>query len=262
MGGSLELGADRVNAYLGRIGLANPVVPDTDTLRTLHIHHLLAVPFENLDIHRPGHPIVLDTVELYKKIVENRRGGFCYELNGLFAALLISVGFDVDLLSARVRCEDGSFGREFDHLCLRINLNGGDRLSDVGFGEIYRDPLRLEAGLVQEQIFGTYRLLVDGVTWRYQALTAEGDWRTQYLFTLRPRNLPEFEGMCRFHQTSPESPFTKGRLCTRATPDGRTTLRDDRLIVTTDDLRSETPVPDDGTFQRLLRDRFGIALGG
>jgi len=241
MGGSLELGADRVNAYLGRIGLANPVVPDTDTLRTLHIHHLLAVPFENLDIHRPGHPIVLDTVELYKKIVENRRGGFCYELNGLFAALLLSVGFDVDLLSARVR---------------------GDRLSDVGFGEIYRDPLRLEAGLVQEQIFGTYRLLVDGVTWRYQALTAEGDWRTQYLFTLRPRNLPEFEGMCRFHQTSPESPFTKGRLCTRATPDGRTTLRDDRLIVTTDDLRSETPVPDDGTFQRLLRDRFGIALGG
>ena len=89
-----------------------PREPTLETLRALHKAHMLAVPFENLDIHL-GRPIVLDEDRLYRKIVGERRGGFCYELNGLFAALLRELGYEVTLLSARVSCEQGGFGPEF-----------------------------------------------------------------------------------------------------------------------------------------------------
>jgi arylamine N-acetyltransferase len=126
------------DAYLDRIGFDNqrPPVPDAATLRALHRAHLLTVPFENLDIHL-GRPIVLDLAALERKLVGERRGGFCYELNGTFAALLRQLGYEVWLLEARVRTSEGQgFGPPFDHLLLRVRCQDGPEewLADVGFG--------------------------------------------------------------------------------------------------------------------------------
>lgn len=100
-----------VSAYLRRINYHGSLAPAAQTLRELHRAHMLSVPFENLSIHE-RQPIVLNDEALFAKVVEHRRGGFCYELNGLFAALLRAIGFDAVMLSAGVAKADGSgYGR-------------------------------------------------------------------------------------------------------------------------------------------------------
>src|SRR5437899_12603299 len=160
---SVETGVDPsqaaamdVQAYLRRILCQGSLTPDIDLLRSLHRAHLFTVPFENLDIHL-GREIVCDESRILRKIVSERRGGFCYELNGGFAALLRALGFRVTLLSCRVARQDGSYGPEFDHLTLRVDLEE-PWLADVGFGEGFLEPLRLESRLQHEQSGRVYRL--------------------------------------------------------------------------------------------------------
>src|SRR5882724_471677 len=134
-----------VSAYLHRIGYSGPHTPTLGTLRQIHRAHLETVPFENLDISL-GLPIVLDQDAFVHKIVEENRGGFCYELNGALAALLREMGFRVTLLSARAPKKDGSPGPEFDHLTLRVDLDQ-PWLVDVGFGECFLEPSLLRTGI-------------------------------------------------------------------------------------------------------------------
>ena len=122
-------------AYLARIAYTGPTPPTIETLRSIHRAHLQTVPFENLDISL-GRTIVVDEDATVRKIVEQRRGGFCYEMNGAFAALLRALGFRVTLLAARVARPQGGEGPEFDHLTLRVDLEE-PWLADVGFGESF-----------------------------------------------------------------------------------------------------------------------------
>src|SRR5262245_17464015 len=143
-----------VPAYLDRINYRGPLNGDAETLRQLHLAHLRSVPFENLSIHA-GEPIVLNDKALFEKIVKRRGGGFCYELNGLFSALLRSLGFKVDKLSAQVANASG-FSCDFDHMTLLVTLD--ERwLADVGFGESFVEPLRLDERGAQIQDGRTYR---------------------------------------------------------------------------------------------------------
>src|SRR5262245_1877300 len=148
------------DAYLARIGYQGERTPSEAALRELHLAHLYAAPFENLDISR-GVPIQMDPAALFAKIVTRRRGGFCYELNGLFSELLRALGFGVTLLSAGVGHETGGFGPDYDHLTLRVDL-GTPWLVDVGFGESFREPLRLDSEEIQAQAAGSYRIIRDG----------------------------------------------------------------------------------------------------
>lgn len=125
-----------VDAYLSRIGSARPERPGADELATLQQNHLASVPFENLSIHL-GEEIVLEEKALLEKVVTRRRGGFCYELNGAFAALLSALGYEVTMLAARVFTPDG-LGPLFDHLVLRVDL-AQPWLVDVGFGSFCQD---------------------------------------------------------------------------------------------------------------------------
>lgn len=234
------------DAYLARIGYDGPREPTPETLHELHVKHLLSVPFENLDIHWKR-PIVMDVERFLGKIIGERRGGFCYELNGAFAALLRELGFDVKMLSGRVISADGTYGPPFDHMTLLVN---GEWIADVGFGESSLVPLRLDGPAE-----GNYRV-ADG---QYQVLSG-GEWRTDYYFDLQPRELHEFGPMCDFQQYSPESSFTKKKVCTLARPDGRVTLTGDRLIVTTRGVREETPVAA-GEWERVLFETFGVRPG-
>ena len=247
-----------IPAYLARIDYYGPTKPSGEILRAIHRAHLFAVPFENLDISL-GRKITLDEDAIVNKVVALRRGGFCYELNGAFAALLRALGFHVTLLSARVARADGSEGPDFDHLTLRVDLEN-PWLADVGFGESFLEPLRLEAGTEQLDPTGLYRLLPEGERWQMQKSSPDGAWKPQYSFSLQPRRLEEFAGMCRFHQTSPESSFTQKRICTRSTPDGRITLSEMRLIMTSKGEREELSLTSDQEWISTLCEKFGIRL--
>jgi N-hydroxyarylamine O-acetyltransferase len=215
-------------AYLKRIRYSGPTDTNSETLRRIHRAHLLAVPFENLDIPLKR-AIACDESSFVRKIVEQRRGGFCYEMNGAFAALLRALGFKVTLLSARVPRADGSPGPEFDHLTLRVDLDQ-PWLADVGFGDSFIEPLRLKSGVEQEQYGRKYRIIESDAALELQVLEPGGDWKQEYTFTLQPRQLSDFAGMCHYHQTSPESPFTHKKLCSIATEDGRVTVSDMKLM--------------------------------
>src|SRR5262245_39864287 len=248
-----------VNAYLRRIGVSGLVPADPRALARLHRQHLYTVPFESLSIHL-GQPVDLDEAALYDKIVRHRRGGFCYELNGLFAALLRNLGYPVTLLSAGVARLGGKFGPEFDHLLLLVEL---DRrwMVDVGFGENFRSPLDLDTADAQVQGAKAYRVLRKDGYHILQERSGTGRWNDSYRFKLTPRQLGDFEGMCRHHQTSPESHFTRNRLCSLATPSGRKTLSGTRLIHTgRNGKHRERPVADEREYRLLLRQLFGVRL--
>jgi len=242
-----------IAAYLQRIGYGRSVTVTAETLGALQKSHLLTVPFENLDIHL-GKPINLDSVALFTKIVEQRRGGFCYELNGLLAEVLSLLGFEVSLLSAQVARKQGGFGENFDHLVLLVHLEE-DWLVDVGFGESFAEPLNLS----QERAHSGYRLSRDGHYWLVQALKKDY-WQTQFRFTPEPHQFPEFQRMCVYHQTSPDSKFTQRRLCSRATLEGRITLVDRRLILTRWGDRQERRLKTEQEYRRALADYFWIKI--
>src|SRR2546428_10247597 len=128
--------------YMERIGYRGPLRPSVEVLRKLHRRHMLSVPFENLDIHL-GPPIILSENAFYNKIIERRRGGFCYELNGSFASLLKKLGFKVSMLSACVARKGGGFSPDFEHMTLLVQLKG-PWLVDVGFGDSFTEPKRLD----------------------------------------------------------------------------------------------------------------------
>ena len=244
-----------VDAYLARLNVARPSATSTEMLRRLQRAHLRAIPFENLSIMR-GEPIPLDEASLFDKIVTRRRGGFCYELNGLFAALLRALGYRVTLLSARVANDGGDFSPEFDHLALRVDL-ATPWLVDVGFGDAFLEPLPLVAGEVVRQGRKVFRVDAPGPDWILHEGANEATLVPVYRFEMRPRELSEFEARCAYHRTSPESHFHQGALCTRTTPNGRVTLSGYRLIETVDGRRSETAIAD-SEIPGVLARVFGI----
>jgi N-hydroxyarylamine O-acetyltransferase len=249
-----------IDAYLERINYNGPRDVNAETLRALQAAHLMSVPFENLSIHA-GEPIVLEEHALFTKIVDQRRGGFCYECNGLFGGLLRALGFDVAMLAAGVARRDGGFGPIFDHMTLMVTLE--DRwLADVGFGESFVEPLLLDTRSEQRQGTRSFRIIAVEDHLVLMRRNDSEDWEPQYRFTLQPYTFPDYEEMCRFHQTSPDSHFTKSVICSRATKDGRITLSDMRLITTSGPqrLRNEQTLPGREEYDRLLRDEFGIVM--
>lgn len=248
-----------IEAYLKRINYQGSRAPTAETLRRLQVAHLLTVPFENLSIHLKQ-PITLDDDALFTKIVEQRRGGFCYEANGLFAALLRAMGFDVAMLSAGVANAEGRFGPDFDHMALMVTLEQR-WLVDVGFGDSFREPLLLDERGEQVQGRGAYRISPEGDRLVLMQRDAGDEWKAQYRFTLQPYEYADYAEMCRYHQTSPDSHFTRARVCSLATPEGRVTLSEMRFITTsTGDERQERELRSREEYDALLREQFGIVL--
>ena len=247
-----------VSSYLARIGYTGPTIPTANTLRAIHRAHLLTVPFENLDIARAT-KIVCEEDAFLRKIVGHHRGGFCYELNGAFAALLRGLGFKVTLLSARVPREDGTETPEFDHMTLRVDLDQ-PWLADVGFGDCFLEPLRLQTHAEQLQDGQKFRIREEGKSCHVERAQPDGSWKGEYTFSLISRRLEEFAPMCHYHQTSPESPFTRKRICSRATREGRITLADRKLIITRLGNREEKVLESEEEWQAPLQKYFQIVL--
>jgi len=246
-------------AYLKRIGYHGPTRPTARLLRELHRNHLLAIPFENLDIHLHK-PITLSNAAFNRKIIESHRGGFCYELNGCFANLLKNVGYKFSMLSARVATKDGGYSPAFDHMTLLVQLEH-PWLVDVGFGDSFTEPKRLDLLGPQPDHGREYRLTKEkDWTLLSRRIMGEIPWEPQYKFNLKPRKLRDFAPRCRWQQTSPRSHFTQGPLCSRLTPDGRLTLTNTKLTITRGDKKVERSLKHSGEFAMLLREHFGIKL--
>jgi len=246
-----------IDAYAARIGVSlQELSPNADSLRLLQREHLLSVPFENLDIHRKR-PIVLETARFYDKIVVEHRGGFCYELNGLFIELLKAVGFQSRLISARV-FNGTDHGPEFDHAAIIVTIGDDEFLTDVGFGDFTAEPLRFVLEEEQTDDTGTF-VIKQFDTEYFDIAKRDGDgWKSQYIFKDIARDLSEFTKMCDFQQNSPDSHFTKGKVCSVLTNNGRKTLTDHKFVITSYGRREETEVLTASDFDRLLAHEFSI----
>lgn len=248
-----------VAAHLGRLGLVGVPAPTVAWLQRLHLSHLATVPFENLDIHA-GVPIVLETERVVAKVVDARRGGYCYEVNGAFAALLDAIGFDVTLTQCRVHGEDG-LSAPFDHLALLVRLPADDAaapwLVDVGFGDSFVVPHRLGATWVEAT--ASFRTRRQGDEWVLERDRGDG-WEGQYVLDPTPRVLDEFAARSRWHETSPDSSFRRRPIATLATPAGRVTIAGTRLVVTSGDDREEHELPDTQERRAVVTAWFGSAV--
>lgn len=250
------------SAYLARIGYGGQPAPDLATLRALHLAHLRTVPFENLGIHA-NRPVELDEAALVAKIVEDGRGGICYELNAAFAWLLRRLGFDVALLAANVHVNEAELTPDFDHMVLLVHVHGGRWLADVGFGDSFLAPLDLDAEGLQHDgaaHFGVARTDALYTVFRASDAGPAGARQSLFRFETVPRALDGFRARARFHQDSPDSHFRRKIVCTRATDDGRITLRGGEWIVAAGGVRTVEAVDTPAQVHAILHDHFGIDL--
>jgi N-hydroxyarylamine O-acetyltransferase len=243
----------QVSAYLDRIGIERPERPDLDYLRRLQRRHLHTVPFENLSIHL-GEDIPLQTDVLFEKIVTRRRGGYCFEVNGAFAALLRTLGYRVSLLSARVHGGPSGFG-PLSHLTLRVDIDE-PWLVDVGFGRHAELPLRIEDRGEQKDVRGVFRI----ETTDAGDLDVYRDGSVQYRIEQRARELDDFKVAHWYQRTWPESHFAQSPFCTLFTDDGMITLAGRRLITTEGTARREEELGTDEQVLATYRKLFGLDL--
>jgi N-hydroxyarylamine O-acetyltransferase len=244
--------------YLDRLNFKSQFSVSKETLFELQAAHLQTVPFENLDIHY-GNRIKLDIPAIYEKVVLSRRGGFCYELNGLFYHLLRNLGFDAQIISGRVYGKDGSYGEEYDHLAIVANVDGKSYLVDVCFGKFSFRPLEIALDVNLQDDFGVFRFdKAPGGYWRIN-LVENGVLVPQYLFQVTERGFQEFEGMCTFHQTSQESHFTNKKVVSLITPNGRKTLTNTQLKITEGDTERILEF-EEALFPAKLREHFGMEI--
>ncbi|MBC5991876.1 arylamine N-acetyltransferase family protein [Pontibacter cellulosilyticus] len=248
-------------SYLHRIGFNQGLTVTEETLFALHKAHTLNVPFENLDVVGKT-PIVLDQERFYRKIVDNGRGGICYELNGAFKQLLDGIGFESYFISCNVYVPHiGIYGADFGHIALITTIGEEQYLIDVGFGDAFIEPLKLQYGKAQNQ-YGTYYRLSQLPAGEVLLEKSEDDvlYQQMFKFALVPRQLEEFSALCEFHQHAPQAPFNKQALCTRPTIKGRITLTADKLVVREGKEKQETAVPTATAFDEFLAQHFNIRL--
>jgi N-hydroxyarylamine O-acetyltransferase len=245
-----------LDAYLERVGYKDPLAATAETLRGLHLAHVTHIPFENLDILL-GWPILLDLDSLQAKLVRGRRGGYCFEQNTLFAAVLERVGFRVSRLGARVRYS-ASHVLPRTHMLLDVEAEGRRWLCDVGFGaEGPMVPIPLVVGAKSRQFGWTYRLN-DEAGYRVLQRVTGGSWRDFYAFSLEPQYPVDFEMASWFVETHPSSIFRKMLTAQRATPEGRHVIRDRDYTLDRGETKESYQIADEEDLLHMMRERIGL----
>lgn len=250
-----------LRAYFDRIHYAGTALPDRATLAELVLRHTLAIPFENFD-PLLGRPVELAPEKLVAKLVHARRGGYCFEQNGLFWRVLEAIGFRVTPLAARVvwnMAEDAVTPRS--HMLLRVDLDEGPVIVDVGFGgAVLTGVLDLVPDREQPTPHEPFRLLERSGEWRLQIRIA-GEWRTCYRFDLHPQLAIDFEPINWWVSTSPASHFTQGVTCARVLPEGRLAVRSGLFTrYGRDGVAERRAVEDPDQFCALLEEEMGLTL--
>jgi N-hydroxyarylamine O-acetyltransferase len=250
-----------IDAYMERIGYTGGLTPCDDTLRGLHQAHTLSIPFENFDAYFHGN-VNLELPFLFRKIVSRGRGGYCFEMNGLFAAVLETLGFKVRPLLARVGID---FKRAFGprtHQVLLVEVSGERWLADVGFGKDgLIEPILLDTREAQRQFSRTYRLDHDPDHGYVLEFLTSRTTRCEYAFTLEACCHADFLMSNHDTSTHPASLFVNRLVCTMPTLEGRITLTDQHLKVDSSSGTEVTPVRGEAGFEAMLMEHFGLDLG-
>ena len=247
-----------IQLYFERINYEGLTDTTFEVLSKLQELHLMNVPFENLDIQNNTK---IDLDNLFNKIVVRKRGGFCYELNGLFYQLLKEIGFTVKMVSAKVYTKKKSYSAEFDHMALIVSTEDDHYLVDVGFGEFACSPLEIEPGKEAVDLRGIFKVEVFDDNYKVvKKKNVEGEFVPEYMFSEKERQIEEFYPMCYYHQTSKESHFTQKRICSLPTHYGRITLTGNTLKITEKEIVTERTLNNEQEVQQVLRNYFGIEL--
>ena len=246
-----------IDHYLKRIKFSTVPKIDLETLITLQNFHLKSIPFENLDIHY-NNPIILDLKNIYDKIINRNRGGFCYELNGLFYYLLQQIGFDVKLISAEVYVGNGTYSDDFDHMAIIANIADQLYLVDVGFGKFSYSPLKIELDKEIKDELDSFIFKQDDAYFTICEIQ-HGEIVPQYRFKNEERKLSDFENMCNFHQTNPNSHFKQNLVVSILTETGRNTLNKNQFKSTTNGEVSKVEF-DEKDFEIMLDKYFKIKV--
>ncbi len=250
--------------YLKRIGAVGDFAADTKNLQLLQRGHMLSVAFENIDIYF-GIPVEFSVESFYRKIVTRRRGGYCYELNGLFHWLLLSLGYDAFLVSCLVHDKKG-FITEFEHMAIIVDVEGNKLLVDVGFGDSSLSPVLLEPGKIQHDGLNEYRIVDDVIVDGKRSFGLEkfsrqtSAFAVQYYFTLERRTLDYYIMMHEFQEVVPAAHYKRSLICSRPTDDGRISIINNRLIETRDRLKKVSVIESMAERDRLLGELFGIEV--
>ncbi|MFM5949528.1 MAG: arylamine N-acetyltransferase family protein [Novosphingobium sp.] len=244
-----------LDAYLDRIGVAAPQAADLATLTVLHRAHVLAIPFENLDVQL-GKPPGLDPQAAFAKLVTRRRGGWCYEQNGLFGRALMALGFEVTRLSAGVmRALRGEFSMG-SHLALKVRINDADYLADVGFGSSQIAPLPLaEHAWEAAPMAGRLLRTADGL---WQFAIDKGPNPLSYDFADSPADEARLAALCDWQARDPESVFVQNLVVQQRRPDGHLMLRGKVLTETGPDNSTVRELGSAEELVGLLRDLFAL----
>ena len=249
-----------ISQYMKRIHMDMPKHINLDFLVRLHRQHVYHIPFENLSI-KAKQPLSLDLSDLFKKVVAENRGGFCYELNHLFYGLLTSLNYDCDMIAARIFKED-VLGPPLDHMAIWVR-HTDHYLCDVGYGDLFRSPMKLLHGFVQDDGINRYKIIQNAEK-RYTLYKSNLDNALvkRYEFELIPRSIDEFQQICQEKQTSSDSHFVKNLICSRATNHGRQSVFNEVFIVNDNGVRTEEKIASQSQLFTILKTQFGVEMNG
>lgn len=248
-----------IDAYLERIKYQGPIDVSLKTLQRLHISHTLNVPFENLDIHL-GRRISLEPDALFHKIVRQKRGGYCYEMNGLFALVLKQIGFQVEYHMARIM-----YGykliRPRSHQLLVITIDDNRWIADVGFGgHGLIAPLPLKNLITESQFSEKFRLVINELQGFVLQCQIQNQWQNLYSFTLETYLPVDYAPVNYVASTSPDSLFTRKKICTMPNIKGRTVLTNMKLKITSNGKIQESEAKNNDEYLLMLKEHFGIEI--
>lgn len=246
---------EQLAAYCARIGIAAPQTPDLPALATVMQAHLATVPFENIDVQL-GRRISLEPDAIFDKLVTRRRGGWCYEQNGLLGVALTALGFVVTRVAGgvmRVAMGEAAVG---NHLTLLVRIEGQPWLVDVGFGGSQAEPLPLAAGSWLQPPFGVSLSEPEPGWWRYEETIGGAPF--SYDFTPQPAPEMLLAEKCAWLQTDDESPFVQNLVTQQRIGDTHLVLRGRVLTERTSAGESRELLVDANALVATLHDRFGL----
>jgi len=243
--------------YLSRIKFFGETRADLNTLNKLHRNHIFYIPFENLDIQNKQE-IHLEESKLFNKVVKLKRGGFCYELNYLFLCLLIDLGFDAKMISAQIFDND-KLGPEFDHMAIIVSIENEYWLADVGFGDLFIKPLKIDQQTEQINGGNTYKIsFLNGQSYLLSKSEYGTVFEKKYVFDTSEKKIEQFLPQCKLKQQSPDSYFVQNKVCTTAQKDGRKTIFNSKYIEKQNGNKTELLIETKEQEKNILEKEFGI----
>jgi N-hydroxyarylamine O-acetyltransferase len=245
-----------LSAYLQRIGFSGDARSDLSTLRQIHRRHLAAIPYENLDVQL-GRRVGFDLPAIYDKLVSARRGGWCYEMNGLFAWALERIGFQVTRLAGAVVRDIGGDASIGSHLALCVHLDES-YLADVGFGDGLIEPAPIREGAFRQDRFDFRLERIDDFWWRFHNQPHGG--APSFDFQLSAATQERLSARCEWLQSAPESPFVQNAVCQRYDEGRLVAMRGRAFKSVREGAVEKRTIESFEEYERVLREEFGIEL--